>query len=248
MKKVIFATIFVTGIANAAPPDFIPPGHQYGEGNSSVDIKNRNRNTNQQGQAQGQIQGQSLRNDIRNANNNANFNSSSSRSDSRSSSSALSSSASGAHSSAYSGGSNSVASSGGNSINISGDIERNPVSSAYAPALTASAGTCMGSTSAGGQGSTFGISFGTTWTDKECNIRKNAMLLQGMGYVHAAKHYLCDQDEAMREAMGADLCGHRHAEEIPEGTYPEDGKRLKRVSGTSNAFFEDPTGLDYNGN
>lgn len=77
---------------------------------------------------------------------------------------------------------------------------RNPVNTAYAAPLTTSNGTCMGSTSAGGQGVTFGVSFGTTWTDDNCDRRFDAIELRAQGLTLAATALMC-QKENIRKAM-----------------------------------------------
>ena len=61
-----------------------------------------------------------------------------------------------------------------------------PVNTAYAPALTASEDTCMGSSSMGVQGMTFGLSTGSTWKDTDCVRRKNARELHNMGHKEVA--------------------------------------------------------------
>jgi len=75
-------------------------------------------------------------------------------------------------------------------------------STAYAPALTSGSDTCMGSSSVGGQGVGFGFSFGSTWTDKNCIMLKNARLLYGMGQDKVAYALMC-QDKSVREAAKA---------------------------------------------
>lgn len=80
--------------------------------------------------------------------------------------------------------------------------ERNPVSTAYAAPLTATNGTCMGSTSAGGQGAAFGLSIGTTWTDANCDVRYDAIALREAGLGDAAKFRLCQKAD-MRSAIEA---------------------------------------------
>jgi hypothetical protein len=77
---------------------------------------------------------------------------------------------------------------------------RRSAASASAPALVASNGTCMGSTSAGMQGAGFGASFGGTWTDQGCDRRYNAQTLQNMGLDRVAVALMC-QDTGIREAM-----------------------------------------------
>lgn len=89
---------------------------------------------------------------------------------------------------------------GDNSVSISSTESQRPVSTAFAAPLTASNGSCMGSTSAGGQGVTVGLSFGTTWTDAECNRRYNSIRMQELGQVSAAIALMC-QDSDVAAAM-----------------------------------------------
>lgn len=78
-----------------------------------------------------------------------------------------------------------------------------PVSTAYAPNLTASEDTCMGSTSAGGQGMTFGISFGTTWKDENCIIRKDARFLHSAGYPAVGLSLMCSKSSVLEAVKRA---------------------------------------------
>jgi len=98
--------------------------------------------------------------------------------------------------------SNSASNSGGNVVESSNtvNVERGPVSTAYAAPLTASNGTCMGSTSAGGQTNLIGLSFAKTWTDENCNRRYNAQMLQSLNLRPAAVALMC-QDESVAAAM-----------------------------------------------
>lgn len=82
-----------------------------------------------------------------------------------------------------------------------GDV--NPSNTASAPSLIVGGDTCMGSSSAGAQGIGFGISFGSSWTDKNCVRLKNARQLDEMGYKSAAVQLMCmndDVNKAMRLA------------------------------------------------
>lgn len=108
--------------------------------------------------------------------------------------------------------------SGGNTITVEGDKggtyiapaqERNPVSTAYAAPLVSSNGTCMGSSSGGGQGTAFGLSFGTTWTDNNCDIRYDAEALRAAGLPVAAQARLCQKPEIAKamEAAGTPCSG-----------------------------------------
>ena len=80
---------------------------------------------------------------------------------------------------------------------------RDPVATATAPALAVSNGTCMGSTSGGVQGVSFGVSVGGTWVDAGCDARYDTILLQTMGLSGVAKQRICQKPEvakAMRDA------------------------------------------------
>jgi hypothetical protein len=122
-------------------------------------------------------------------------------SDSSSSSSSSSSAAGGA------GGSASSSTSVNSSVNID-----SAASSAYAPPLTSSNDTCMGSSSVGGQGVGFGLSLGTTWEDEDCRRRKNARFMYNMGQDHLAIAMMCKDSEvydaiaAVGTAAQKDIC------------------------------------------
>lgn len=133
---------------------------------------NTNRNTNKQGQAQGQQQGQGQAQSSRNDN----------------------------RSSARNEGNNSA-----QSVTVQGDTyeaARIPVATAYAAPLAASNGTCMGSSSVGGQGVGFGISIGSTWNDESCDMRYDAEALRLAGMPAAALARLCQKAE-IAQAMAA---------------------------------------------
>lgn len=129
-------------------------GAVVGSGNSSAtggsvknDVKNTNTNTNVAAQQQGQKQGQSQSSNNRNNN----------RNDNNSNATSYGSVATTAQST---------------SLTVQGDTyeaPRIPVSTAYAPNIMPTA-VCMGSTSMGGQGMSFGFSLGTSWTDANCML------------------------------------------------------------------------------
>jgi len=104
-------------------------------------------------------------------------------------------------------GQSAVSSSGGNvqsnagnnasqstNVNVEAEKTWRTAASATAAALTSANGTCMGSSSVGAQG-TFGLSFGTTWTDTSCDIRYDAQALAAMGLKDAATARLCQKAE-----------------------------------------------------
>jgi hypothetical protein len=121
--------------------------------------------------------------------------------------------------------------SGGNVITVEGakgDVymapaqERNPVNTAYAAPVVATNGTCMGSSSGGGQGAAIGISFATTWTDNSCDIRYDAEALRAAGLTRAAQARLCQKADIAKamEAAGTPCPGAeaKRAESILNGT------------------------------
>lgn len=79
---------------------------------------------------------------------------------------------------------------------------RNPVATAIAPALSSSNDTCMGSTSLGGSSVGFSLSVGSTWTDDNCVMLKNAREIWNMGFKGAALARLC-MDTLNKEALEA---------------------------------------------
>ena len=80
---------------------------------------------------------------------------------------------------------------------------RAPVSTAAAAALATSSEACMGSSSIGGQGVGFGLSFGTTWENEDCKLRKQAGLLYAVGAPEAAKELLCTAPEIRAAYLAA---------------------------------------------
>ena len=87
-------------------------------------------------------------------------------------------------------------------VKIEGDTYRAATSSAIAAGLTSSPGACMGSTSAGVQGMSFGVSVGTTWTDPDCSRQNYAILLAKLGHPNAALTLLAKNAE-VAEALTA---------------------------------------------
>lgn len=55
---------------------------------------------------------------------------------------------------------------------------------------------CMGSSSMGGAGVGFGISFGTSWKDDDCGVRETARSFAGMGMKEDALAVLCSSEYA----------------------------------------------------
>jgi hypothetical protein len=103
--------------------------------------------------------------------------------------------------------SQSTANANNSSVNVEGDQYRAAASTAYAPQLVAGSDTCMGSSSAGGQGIGFGFSLGTSWTDKNCVRLKQTRQLQSMGEGAAARELMCqDVDVWMAFAAAGTPC------------------------------------------
>jgi len=72
--------------------------------------------------------------------------------------------------------------------------------------------TCMGSSGVGGQGVDFGFSVGSSWTDTNCVMLKNARELKNQGYDKAAKARLCMNDE---NALAFELAGEPCPRALP---------------------------------
>lgn len=87
-----------------------------------------------------------------------------------------------------------------NDISYTNNTPRSPVASAWAAPLTAGGESCMGSTSAAGQGVGFGLSLGSTWHDESCERRHDAITIYNMGEKRAAMALLC-QEENVHKAM-----------------------------------------------
>lgn len=181
-------------------------GSVLGSGNSSN--RNDNTNTNAQGQAQGQLQGQlqgQAQGQVANGGS-ARSNSGGNTLHNGSSSSSGATSNSGGNTMV--GGANTASQGQSTHVNVVGDTyqaqERNPVASAWAAPLTSGPNTCMGSSSGGAQGVTFGLSFGTTWTDAGCEARFDANALNALGLRSAAIARLCQRSDNAKaiEAAG----------------------------------------------
>lgn len=85
-------------------------------------------------------------------------------------------------------------------IEYSGTQTIKNVPSVNGPPLTTSNDTCMGSTSGSINGAGFGIGLGSTWTDRNCVMLKNARELWNMGMKAAAMALICG-DENNRAAL-----------------------------------------------
>jgi hypothetical protein len=108
--------------------------------------------------------------------------------------------------------------SGGNTqtVNVSGNSykEEKQAPAVFAPSISPTA-PCMGSSSGGGSGSGFGLTFGTSWTDDECNTRETARMFHAMGLCNDALAILCSS----AYARSAPSCAGRasaacHSDEI----------------------------------
>lgn len=100
---------------------------------------------------------------------------------------------------------NSNANSGNNSdqsVTVQGDnydAPRIPVATAYAPNIAPTA-VCMGSSSAGAQGVTFGVSLGTSWTDDNCMLLEQVRTVASViGDREIAAEMMCEV-KAYKEA------------------------------------------------
>lgn len=173
-----------------------------------------------QGQIQGQQQGQQQANEQTNnqTNNQANTQTNNQTTTANPTASSVSASnpsanAAGGQASSRSNSSSKSESNNRNEINIAAQ-ERNPVSTATAPALTVANGTCMGSTSGGAQGASFGFSIGGTWVDEGCDIRYDAATLFVLAERRAAINRMCDKKEVRKALRSAGtICPQDQEEE-----------------------------------
>lgn len=105
--------------------------------------------------------------------------------------------------------------SGNSSVNIDASStstqSRRPVNTAYAAPLVAGDDTCMGSTSAGGMGITFGFSFATTWKDSDCVIRKDARFLQNAQRHDIALSLMCSKPSVIAAVKRAGTDAEKRA-------------------------------------
>lgn len=119
-----------------------------------------------------------------------------------------------------------------------------PVAQAWAAPLTSSNDTCMGSSSAGGQAATFGVSIATTWRDGACVRRKDARLLHNMGLHGVAAALMCQKNDvaAAFEAAGVPCAAPQVIEEraivIPAAIIEEHGQASDNQSSSFSPWGE----------
>jgi hypothetical protein len=137
--------------------------------------------------------------------------------------------------SAQSGGGNGNNNSGSGNGNGNGNVASNSLknSNSYrdryqapgvgAPGLAAGGiDACLGSASGGVSGPGFGLSFGSTYPEKDCNIRQYSRTLHGLGHKAAATQMLCyNSDVADALAASGYPCrvGPRRAQAVAGTVY-----------------------------
>lgn len=157
----------------------------------AVDNRNYNANKQAQGQLQGQQQGQSQDATAIGINKNDNKN--------------LNTNVSGAEANAVNAGNNQSVEVNANTyipaeqtIRYEGSYTVKNVPSMDAPNITSSNDTCMGSASGAVAGPGFGVSVGSTFTDDNCIMLKNARELWNMGMRAAALAHMCSDPEVAK--------------------------------------------------
>lgn len=113
------------------------------------------------------------------------------------------------------------------SVNIQGGKSYRQVGAAIAPGLAVGAYSCSGSVSAGVGGSGFGIAFGSTVMDRDCNTRENAKVAQAFG-MDVARKVLCNIRE-IREA--APQCAPAGVARVTTGTSRGNNRAVVASSG-----------------
>lgn len=92
--------------------------------------------------------------------------------------------------------------------------EERQVPVVIAPSINPTA-SCMGSSSAGAAGSTFGLSLGSSWTDDDCNYRVTADMMHGWGLKADALAVLCSSKFAQpAPSCAAFRPAECHADEV----------------------------------
>lgn len=91
--------------------------------------------------------------------------------------------------------------------------EQKQAPAVFAPSIAPTA-PCMGGTSAGGSGTGFGLLFGTSWTDDECNTRETSRLFHSIGMPADALAVLCSSAYAAAAPSCAGKDKPCHADEI----------------------------------
>lgn len=163
MKKTLAALVMMA--ASTAMAGGIPGFDLGGTSANATSINTNvatNRVTNVQGQLQGQQQG------IANSGNSASHSTANSGGNILTNGQTNSQSTGATSQTTTNDGNNSHNAASGNSVNVAAQ-ERNPVSTAYAPSIMPTA-VCMGSSSGGIQGASFGVSVGSSWTDANCML------------------------------------------------------------------------------
>lgn len=99
-------------------------------------------------------------------------------------------------------------------IEYSGTQTIKNVPSVQGPPLTTSNDTCMGSSSGSINGPGFGIGLGSTWTDRNCVMLKNARELWNMGMKAAAMALFCtDSNNRMALEITGFVCPQTAAQQ-----------------------------------
>lgn len=102
---------------------------------------------------------------------------------------------------------NASVSAGGGTSEVSARGRNDAVAGAAPVFLGSADDTCMGSSAVGAQGTGFGFSLGSTWTDENCKMLKNARELKSHGHHAAAKARLCmDDDNALAFELAGEPC------------------------------------------
>lgn len=101
----------------------------------------------------------------------------------------------------------------GNSINIQSGRSYRNTGAAFAPSLAVGGFSCQGSVSAGAGGAGWGVAFGTTVMDRDCNTRENAKVAAAAFGIGVGRSVLCyiDQIRAVAPQCGGGQVANRPA-------------------------------------
>lgn len=131
-------------------------------------------------------------------------------------------------------------------VNIKYGNGHKQVGAAIAPGLIASGLSCQGSASVGAGGGGWGMAFGTTVMDRNCDTRENAKIVGLLGDSSASKEVMCNIKE-VRNAYAAVgrpcLIDRQRAAStrnlptrVSSAGYPIKGKKAKGASGWNDPY------------
>lgn len=131
------------------------------------------------------------------------------------------------------------------SVYIQGNKAVRSTGAAFAPSLAIGGFSCQGSVSAGAGGAGWGVAFGTTVMDRDCNTRENAKVAAAAFGVGVGRLVLCniDQIRAVAPACGGQQVANRPAPKRTLFGYQAPPTPVKALFAGRDATPAKPVGL-----